>query len=249
MSSRHGSGRPPVPRTVDSCLAPRCTLLLVLVAFPALAQVQRGVGLPLKGRQQETGAPAAVEPVRKLPRKPAAVALPTADDVAANLNDFIEQQRRNAPPREQSDDRLRPLVFGSAAALPATPEEADYAPRLEPKAPPIGAVKVVEGYAGPAEVFRSRWIRIPGLPWRRYGDNSLDALYAQSRLWDPFNQSILKGDFPLHGRRNFFTFTGISETTFETKRLPIGSGASAADPGEYTFFGRGEIGLVQQNFR
>jgi len=176
-------------------------------------------------------------------------AVPVAPDTGPviSLEDYMAELRNMARPREQSDDRLRPLILGNAAG--AEPEPADmYAPRFEPK-PPVLIIPTVEGYSGPAQAYRSRWFLLPGLPWRRYDANGLDVVYAKSKLWDPFNQNILKGDFPIHGRRQFFTFTGISETTFETKRLPIGSGNSAADPGEYTFFGRGEIGLVQQNFR
>jgi hypothetical protein len=186
--------------------------------------------------------------VRKLPRRPATAAVPTPAETAANLDDVIAQMRAAGPQRLQSDDRLRPLVFGSADAGSGPPLEEAYAPRLEPKAPNALAIKTVEGNST-ASAVPNRWFVFPGAPWRRYDDKRLDVIYAKSRLWDPFNRSILKGDFPFHGRREFFTFTGISETTFETKRLPIGSGASAADPGEYTFFGRGEIGAVSQNFR
>jgi hypothetical protein len=235
-----------------------CVSVVLSFSVPSFAQVPRGVGLPLKGRQQETGGPTGGEAVRKLPRRPAPMAPPTPADVAANLNDFIEQQRQNAPQRVQSDDRLRPLIFGSAVAATPLPDEV-YAPRLEPRAPMI-AINTIEGNTT-ATAIPNRWFVFPAPPWRRekpgalpdrprrYDDKRLDVVYAKSSLWDPFNRNILKGDFPFAGRRYFFTFTGVSDTTFETKRLPIGSGASAADPGEYTFFGRGEIGLVSQNFR
>jgi hypothetical protein len=228
--------------------------LVVALAAPVLAQVPTGIGLPLKGRRQETLPPSAADGIRKLPRRPGAVPEPPSAEeyarmLAAELARLKEDLNNGyVGPRLQSDDRVRPLVYSSAVAGPLPPPE-DYAPRLEPKAPLIEAVKVNEGFAGPTMSFKNRWFIFPGLPWRRYADPSLDAIYASTHLWDPFNRNILKGDFPFHGRREFFTFTGISDTTFETKRLPIGSGASAADPGEYTFFGRGEIGAIQQNFR
>ncbi|HTS30681.1 MAG TPA: hypothetical protein VMH81_32635 [Bryobacteraceae bacterium] len=207
----------------------------------------------MNGRKQETLPPSGAEGIRKLPRRPGMVPEPpNAEEYARMLAAELDALKKNLDngyvgPRIQSEDRVRPLVYSSAVAGPLPPPE-DYAPRLDPKPPDVVA-NVVEGYAGPTMEFKNRWFIFPGLPWKRYQDPNLDAIYAHTKVWDPFNRNILKGDFPFHGRRQFFLFTGISSTTVETKRLPIGSGASAADPGEYTFFGRGEIGLIQQNFR
>ncbi|HBY62794.1 MAG TPA: hypothetical protein DEH78_23470, partial [Solibacterales bacterium] len=65
----------------------------------------------------------------------------------------------------------------------------------------------------------SRW-RIAFPQWRRYEDRGLDAIYARGRWWDPYNQRVLKGDFPIFGREYFLNFQGSSETTFDGRRIP-----------------------------
>ena len=233
-----------------SVYSPRLSLRLCVSAVifvlcsvsPAFAQRAQ---LAKKGRQPEAAPPAVREPVRKLPRR-TTVLIPTPGPATAALDDYIQAQHALIQPRPESPERLRPLLFGSIPT--AAPELPVYAPHLLPKVPVVILNAVPQG-ATTAATVPNRWLIFPGAPWSRYDDKNLDAIYAKTRLWDPFNRNTLKGDFPFHGRKDFFTFTGISETTFEARRLFIGSGVSAADPGEYPFFGRGEQAAVQQNFR
>ena len=95
----------------------------------------------------------------------------------------------------------------------------------------------------------NRWRIFPGELWHRYPYTSLDAVYAGSGPWDPFNRNEIKGDYPILGRRLFFDFAGSSETLTEIHRIPVPANASSADPGEYVIFGRGGQFAVQQNFR
>src|SRR6185295_500861 len=85
--------------------------------------------------------------------------------------------------------------------------------------------------------------------WQRYDDTSLDTVYARSHWWDPFNRNAIKGDYPILGRRNFLNFTGSSETLVETRRVPVPSVASADQPGDFGFFGRGDQFAMRQSFR
>ena len=63
---------------------------------------------------------------------------------------------------------------------------------------------------------------------------------------DPYNQNILKGDYPIPGTQNtFFVFTGISDTLVEGRSLPTPSGVSAAEFDRLGFFG----GNAQLAFR
>ena len=69
------------------------------------------------------------------------------------------------------------------------------------------------------------------------------------RWWDPYNQNVLKGDYPLFGQRTFFVFTGVSDTLFEARNLPTPQGVSRArsgSPGD--FFGSGRQLFFNQNF-
>jgi hypothetical protein len=62
--------------------------------------------------------------------------------------------------------------------------------------------------------------------------------------FDPYDQNVLKGDFPLTGYKDvFFVFTGVSDTLAESRSTPTPSGVSAVRPGSIHFFGRD-----QQNF-
>ena len=56
---------------------------------------------------------------------------------------------------------------------------------------------------------------------------------------DPYNQNVLKGDYPIPGTQNtFFVFTGTSDTLVEVHSLPTPSGVSAANADSIGFFGR-----------
>ena len=69
------------------------------------------------------------------------------------------------------------------------------------------------------------------------------------RWWDPYNQNVLKGDYPIFGQRTFFVFSGVSDTLFEARNLPTPQGVSRAFPGSNgEFFGRDRQLLFNQNF-
>jgi hypothetical protein len=91
-----------------------------------------------------------------------------------------------------------------------------------------------------------RWtVQMPN--WQRYEKRG-EFPYVRSHWYDPFNRNRLKGDYPIFGQRWFFNFTGTSETNIDARRLPLPSGVSAEQPGETSFFGRGEQGFASQTF-
>jgi hypothetical protein len=162
------------------------------------------------------------------------------------LRTYIQRGRAALRPDPISEDRLRPFLRGSVTPLESPPAAATrQLPRLQRRE----QITAITAGAVEAVPIRNRWRIFPAPPWRRYDDRTLDAIYATSRRFDPYNRNTIKGDFPFHGRRDFFAFTATSETLAETRRLPVPSGASYADPGESTFFGRGEQFAVAQNFR
>lgn len=221
-------------------------VVLVSAILPICAQLAQ---LPRKGRQQERSPAIQQEPIRKLPRRQPASPPPTGAspaDEAANLQRYIEQQRGLVQQLPQAEDRLRPLLRGAVSPLETV---LDMPIRALPTAPVLVAVAgPVPGKVTAAPVL-NRWHIFPAAPWRRYEDGSLDAIYAQSRWWDPYNRNPIKGDYPILGQRLFFDFTGSSETLTETRRVPVPSLASSAEPGESGFFGRGEQFAVRQSFR
>jgi hypothetical protein len=219
--------------------------MLLGAAAAATAYGQQAI-LPRKGRLADTTPPAPAEPVRRLPerltgRPPAP--WPTLAGQPVPAPDFGP----HVPGLPQSEDRLRPLVRGGVTALVAL--DPGMPIRILPRGPTLVEAVPEPTPATQATAIPNRWKIFPAPPWRRYDDKNLDTIYAASSLWDPFNRNTIKGDYPILGRRMFFIFTGASETLVESRREPIATGASAANPGETGFFGNGEQFALQQNFR
>jgi hypothetical protein len=126
----------------------------------------------------------------------------------------------------------------------------------EQKAPPISDSQSDEplGHAGKSSVpseaqtepdrreARDRW-RIGFPEYDRYGDRGArgrDIPFKKGRWWDPYNQSVLKGDYPIRGNETFFVFSATDTSTIELRRVPTSSGVSADDPQSAEFFGQPE---------
>jgi hypothetical protein len=201
--------------------------------------------LPRKGRQPDPSPAHQLEPVRTLPRR--AFAQSNLFDPEMALRGYIESQGATIKPLLQSEDRLRPLLRGNFIKLEAIREEpirmlpdSRLLPAVAQK--PAGSVQAIP-------VSNNRWRIFPAPIWHRYENTTLDAVYAESHVWDPFNRNTVKADYPILGRRLFFDFTGSSETLTEIRGIPVPANASSAEPGQYPFFGPGGQFAVQQDFR
>lgn len=85
-----------------------------------------------------------------------------------------------------------------------------------------------------------RWrIGVPG--------NYVQNVRSPGGFWDPYNQNLLKGDYPIIGEDKFLVITATSDTLLEYRKLPIPSGISSADPNRVDFFGYGDQFLFVQN--
>ncbi|HSL56167.1 MAG TPA: carboxypeptidase-like regulatory domain-containing protein, partial [Pyrinomonadaceae bacterium] len=87
-----------------------------------------------------------------------------------------------------------------------------------------------------------RW-RITFPEYDRYGDRGArgrDIPFKRGRWWDPYNQNVLKGDYPIKGDKLFMILSAVSSTNVEQRRAPTPSGVSSVDPGSAEFFGRPE---------
>src|SRR5439155_6103301 len=112
------------------------------------------------------------------------------------------------------------------------------------------------GFAGPSGVLPSvrpdrdfipmedRW-RLGFPAWDRYTFTpdypyTRDYPYQLGRKWDPFNQSVLKGDYPICGQHTFLNVTAISRSIGELRDLPTATTPveSTARPFQEEFFGR-----------
>ncbi len=92
------------------------------------------------------------------------------------------------------------------------------------------------------ETMEDRW-RIGFPEWDRYGlghPRVADYPYRLGRWYDPFNQNVLKGDYPFWGQHNFFVLTATSSTLFERRTIPTATTPfeSTARPFQNEFFGR-----------
>lgn len=92
------------------------------------------------------------------------------------------------------------------------------------------------------EEVRDRW-RISFPEYDRYGDKGArgrDIPFRRGRWYDPYNQSVLKGDYPIIGNKTFIVLSAVSTTTTELRRTPTPSGISSSRPGSADFFGQPE---------
>jgi hypothetical protein len=102
-----------------------------------------------------------------------------------------------------------------------------------------------------AREVRDRW-RIGFPEYDRYGDKGArgrDIPFRRGRWYDPYNQSWLKGDYPILGNKVFMIFSAVSSTTIELSRTPKPSDVSSARNGSAEFFGRPEQLAVNQIFQ
>jgi hypothetical protein len=73
-------------------------------------------------------------------------------------------------------------------------------------------------------------------------------LNVKGHWYDPYNQNMLKGDYPILGDDIFLRLTGISKSILEGRSAPTPSGVSAKGPGSFTFFGQNDAIIYDQKF-
>ncbi len=71
---------------------------------------------------------------------------------------------------------------------------------------------------------------------------------VKGSLWDPYNQNVLKGDYPVWGQDVFLNLTGTWDTLVEVRKTPVPSGPSSERPGSAQFLGNDTQFLLNQNF-
>jgi len=140
------------------------------------------------------------------------------------------------------------VALWSAPALAQTTPAGD----ADRERPPGYVGRPLGGHPSPIDTSPD-FVPIPdrwrlGLPnWNRY-ERPIEAPYVPGRWWDPYNQNVLKGDFPILGQNVFINLSAISDTLFEARRVPTASGVSSADPDSADVFGNGDQLLLNHNF-
>ncbi len=135
--------------------------------------------------------------------------------------------------------------------------------QLEIKEIPPTRVDGPTGHAGDSSVpsspqtdpsrreARDRW-RVGFPEYDRYGDRGSrgrDIPFTRGRWWDPYNQSVLKGDYPIKGNKLFMVLSAVSTTGVEQRRAPTPSDVSTDEPGSAEFFGQPEQFAVNQTLQ
>src|SRR5437763_192835 len=98
---------------------------------------------------------------------------------------------------------------------------------------------------------RDRW-RLGFPEYDRYGDKGArgrDIPFKKGRWYDPYNQSWLKGDYPIIGNKTFMILSAVSSSAVELSRTPKPSDVSTARPGSAEFFGKPEALALNQLFQ
>ncbi len=188
----------------------------------------------------------------------AAPPAPVADNAVPGIAYFEEAEpappAELLPPPRPADASVggpsllfRPLE--SPPPPPPLPPPEDSGPLLQtPVEPPLGftglsSVKPRDEQTSSHFVpVEDRWRA--GFPeWDRYGKGHppLDEYpYTEGRVWNPYNQNVLKGDYPIIGQHTFLDLTGVARSVTEERQVPTPANGfdSTQRPGEGQPFGR-----------
>ncbi len=99
--------------------------------------------------------------------------------------------------------------------------------------------------------IRDRW-RIEYPEYDRYGDRGArgrDIPFRRGRWYNPYDQSVIKGDRPIIGSDIFMVLSAASTTNIEIRRTPSGNAVSSANPDSNNFFGRPESLFFNQTLQ
>jgi hypothetical protein len=148
---------------------------------------------------------------------------------------------------------LRPKILERPIEAPARPRYPEPFPQPETlfrqaDDPPLGYTGT-SGVASTETQQSSHFVPIEdrwrlGYPWwDRYGKGHPledEYPYMLGRLFDPYNQNVLKGDYPIIGQHTFLDITAMSNLDFEGRMVPTQTSPfeSTARPFSGNFFGR-----------
>jgi hypothetical protein len=145
----------------------------------------------------------------------------------------------------------------------AKPPEEKPAEQKDPDTRPTGAndqfywtpMAPTLGFAGPTGIapretqssddfipIEDRWRY--GFPaWDRYAWGfplGIDYPYKEGHYWDPYNQNVLKGDYPILGQNTFFQIIAADRLILEYRSIPTPAVVfeDTARAGQHDFFGR-----------
>jgi len=125
----------------------------------------------------------------------------------------------------------------AAAGEEKTPPASEPEERLLPPRPSEIPPEFLPKEEDEFKAFTDRWRVVPP-PYE---------LNVQGRIWDPYNQNVLKGDYPIYGQDIFLNVGLALDTLVEGRTLPTPSSVSSARPGSSSFFGKRQQFFVNNN--
>jgi hypothetical protein len=207
---------------------------------------------PMPGTSPGSASPGAPPPAMRPDTPPAPVSNSPSPTAIPGAGPSIAPEPPG-PTRTDARPARRPSLLRSPDATfpaPETPEPAPFFPipfrtRVEPPTGYTGMSSILprEGQSDAHFVpVEDRW-RIGYPEYDRYGNGhpvGSDYLYQPGRILDPFNQNVLKGDFPIAGQHLFMDITALAFSFQEFRQIPTATTPfeSTARPFEFNFFGR-----------
>ncbi|MHC4877555.1 MAG: HEAT repeat domain-containing protein [Planctomycetota bacterium] len=191
----------------------------------------------------------------------------SADVPPSNLLQLTAVQEPAAAPAATDqpafDGELRPEILNrpiEPQILPtAPPEFAEETELLTLEMDPPRGFTGPSGILSPDVQEDSHFVPVPDR-WRlgyprtdRYGASypwTVDYIGVPGHWWDPYNQNVLKGDFPIIGQHIFMNLTATSQTLFDYRQVPTPTTPfeSTRSANQTEFFGEANQHLILQNF-
>ncbi|MFN5052979.1 MAG: hypothetical protein ACK5KS_01875 [Planctomyces sp.] len=188
--------------------------------------------------------------------------IPQDSPAIAPVPDFVPPEppgSASSEPPERTPDILE-MPFS-----PQTPADifAEPTPRLETAAPPQDVPRGYTGATGirPSEQQQTldfvpvedRWrMGFPDKDRYRDGNPRGDDRFGElGHWWDPYNQNVLKGDYPIIGQHTFLNVTATNFMLHEFRKTPTGTSPfeSTVGPGQQEFFGDPDQYFFINNFK
>ena len=185
---------------------------------------------------------------------------PSADETApapeptpADATPAAPDESGRPPSRSRRSAEPAPAESPAPAQAPAEADESGLLPPPPPSSEPRAAREELSplGYTLRRNKESTRDQTKDFLPIPDRWRIGLPGGYPQNvegRIYDPYNQNVLKGDYPIIGDDIFLVLTATSDTTFEARRLPVPSGVSTLRSNDFDFFGVGDQQVINQNF-
>jgi hypothetical protein len=173
----------------------------------------------------------------KLPAGAYRVIVEASGALRFDRENLIVEPGKDLPLEIELKPREAPKDAKGAAAPPPDPTAGE-----RPLGAAGGSRAVPAAEESRVREARDRW-RVTFPEYERYGDfnRGRDIPFRRGRWYNPYDQNVLKGDYPIIGDKLFLIFSASDSVGVEQRRTPIPSNVNSARPGSAEFFGPPEV--------